>query len=420
MQHSCETIAQEIVKSITLLEKHDASLLQEIGKKIVVSEIKRICGYIDEKYKVTTVKKVTTKEHKEWKTFMPSSVSTYPVIESIKSQLQKATPIHRMNDEPKRVNNVIIDFSFKGIPFPQPNRHFYAYVNKFNVALPLDLEFSFDIPNPHLFKHSFPDTDIDMVYNTQFDVRELQELQKTFAKQISKMNFQHIFEQFPSIYIANFIKTILQFYSKIFTDNDFYTTLYTSPIPITHEDVIARSHFESIHTQIRNYYKDAPMNDDSFTPLWRELYSNDTIQQILKELNQPLNHENMNVILFFYLLQIFKEIDLIKKKARDDTVLKYISKKFNSELNIPDYADLKKKMTIRQSLERKTVVNRSKQLSETEKLLTSIQTNSNTSTKYNVPQFTSRLNEALLFQGVVNKDAEGDAGDDGNLEDNNT
>jgi hypothetical protein len=130
----------------------------------------------------------------------------------------------------------------------------------------------------------------------------------------------------------------------------------------------------------------------------------------------------MNVILFFYLLQIFKEIDLIKKKGRDDTVLKYISKKFNSELDIPDYADLKKKMTVRQSLERKTVVNRSKQLSETEKLLTSIQTNLNTSTKYNVPQFTSRLNEAQLFQGVglINKDAEADAGDDGNLEDNNT
>jgi hypothetical protein len=423
MQHSCETIAQEIVKSIGLLEKHDASLLQEIGKKIVVSEIKRICTYIDEKYKVTT-KKVIVKEHKEWKTFMPSSVSTYPVIEAIKTQIQKTVPIHHMGDEIKRVNHVLIDFSFKDVAFPHPHKQlFSAYVNKFNTPDYLPLEFSFDIIKPLLFRDMIDrDVDLNVQYKTQYDIRDLQELQKSFAKHISKMNFHKVFEQYPSIYIANFIKTILQFYGKICTNIDFYTTLYESAIPITHTDLIARSHFESITTQIRNYYKDPPINGDSLTPLWLELSANETIQHILEELKQPLNHENMNVILFFYLLQIFKEIDLIKKKGRDDTVLKYISKKFNSELDIPDYADLKKKMTVRQSLERKTVVNRSKQLSETEKLLTSIQTNLNTSTKYNVPQFTSRLNEAQLFQGVglINKDAEADAGDDGNLEDNNT
>jgi hypothetical protein len=421
MQHSCETIAQEIVKSIALLEKYDPSLLQEIGKKIVVSEIKRICAYVDEKYKVTT-KKVVVKEYKEWKTFMPSTVSTYPVIEAIKTQLQKSDPIHKLHDDLKRVNNVLIDFSFKDVPFPHPHKPmFSSYVNKFDIPAFPELEFSFDIPHPLVFKHALnKKLDLDIPYETQYNLRELQDLQKSYAKHISKMNFQHVFEQYPSLYIANFIKTILQFYAKICTNMDFYTTLYESPIPITHTDLIARSHFESIHTQIRNYYKDPPINSDSLTPLWHELSANENIQQILRELNQPLHDENMNVILFFYLLQIFKEIDLIKKKGRDDTVLKYISKKFNSELAIPDYADLKKKMTIRQSLERKTVVNRSKQLSETEKLLTSIQTNLNTSTKYNVPQFTSRLNEALLFQGLVNKDAEGDAGDDGNLEDNNT
>ena len=421
MQHSCETIAQEIVKSIGLLEKYDASLLQEIGKKIVVSEIKRICAYIGEKYKITT-KKVVVKEYKEWKTFMPSTVSTYPVIEAIKTQLQKSAPIHTVNDDIKRVNNVLIDFSFKDVPFPHPHKHtFSSYTNKFNIPPPSVFDFSFDITNPLVFTHTMnKKVDLDILYETQYNISDLQNLQKSYAKHISKMNFQHVFEQYPSIYIANFIKTILEFYAKICTNIDFYTTLYDSPIPITHRDMIARSHFESIHTQIRNYYKDPPINSDSLTPLWLELSANENIQTILRELNQSLNHENMNVILFFYLLQIFKEIDLIKKKGRDDTVLKYISKKFNSELAIPDYADLKKKMTVRQSLERKTVVNRSKQLSETEKLLTSIQTNLNTSTKYNVPQFTSRLNEAQLFQGLVNKDAEGDAGDDGNLEDNNT
>ena len=421
MQHSCETIAQEIVKSIGLLEKYDASLLQEIGKKIVVSEIKRICAYLEEKYKVTT-KKVTVKEYKEWKTFMPSTVSTYPVIEAIKTQLQKTAPIHKLQDDLKRVNNVLIDFSFKDVPFPHPHKNlFSSYPNKFNTPILPDLEFSFDTPNPLLFKHAMHNkVDLDIPFVTQYNIGELQGLQKSYAKHISKMNFQHVFEQYPSIYIANFIKTILQFYAKTCINIDFYTTLYEDPIPITHLDLIARSHFESIHTQIRNYYKDPPINSDSLTPFWLELYANENIQTILKELEQPLRDENMNVILFFYLLQIFKEIDLIKKKGRDDTVFKYISKKFNSELAIPDYADLKKKMTIRQSLERKTFVNRSKQLSETEKLLTSIQTNLNTSTKYNVPQFTSRLNEALLFQGLVNKDAEGDAGDDGNLEDNNT
>jgi hypothetical protein len=420
LQHSCETISQEIVKSITLIEKHDSSLLQDIGKKIVVSEIKRICSILDEKYKITT-KKPVIKEYKEWKTFMPSYISTHPVIESIKTQLQKSIPIHSINNEIKRVNNALIDLSFKDVRFPtSPIHHFNTYVNKFNTPMYPPLDFIFNLENPIIFKHKlYEQLEYDMSYNTKYDIKEIQELQSTYAKYISKINYQHVFEKYPSIYISNYIKTILQFYAKICTNIDFYTTLYDSAIPITHEDIIARSHYESITTQIKNYYKDAPINADILTPMWIELYNNEIIQQILKELNQPLNHENMNVILFYYLLQIYKQIDMIKKKSRDDTALKYISKKFNSELNIPNYDDLKKKMTIRQSLERKTVVNRSKQLSETEKLLTNIQTNLNTSTKYNVPQFTSRLNEALLFQGLVNKDAEGDAGDDGNMEDNN-
>jgi hypothetical protein len=222
----------------------------------------------------------------------------------------------------------------------------------------------------------------------------------------------HAAFKYPSIYLSNYIKTILQFYTKIFTNNDFYDTLKDDCLPITHLDVIARSHFENITKKIENYYKDPPTNKDTLAPIWSELYTNDVIQHIMTELKQPLLHKDMHVILFFYLLTIFKQIHEL---THIDTPLKYISKKFNSELNIPDYDELKKKINIRQSLERKNVVTKSKQLSDTEKLLTSIQTNLNTSTKYNVPQFTSRLNEALLFQGVVNKDAEGDAGDDGNM-----
>ena len=408
----CENIAQEIVKSIPIIEKNDPSLLQQIGKKIVVSEIKRICNFLSEKYKSVVIKP-TIVQSKEWKTFMPSFISTYPVLESIKTQLQKGKPIHMVNDEPKRVNNTLIEFKLKD-EFPRSNpKHFYTFVNKYDMPIYYVLDFSFNIPKPLMFDTSYKSFEsIDLLnYTTTFNIQEIQLLQTKYAKYISIMKYHAAFK-YPSIYLSNYIKTILQFYTKIFTNNDFYDTLKDDCLPITHLDVIARSHFENITKKIENYYKDPPTNKDTLAPIWSELYTNDVIQHIMTELKQPLLHKDMHVILFFYLLTIFKQIHEL---THIDTPLKYISKKFNSELNIPDYDELKKKINIRQSLERKNVVTKSKQLSDTEKLLTSIQTNLNTSTKYNVPQFTSRLNEALLFQGVVNKDAEGDAGDDGNM-----
>ena len=100
--------------------------------------------------------------------------------------------------------------------------------------------------------------------------------------------------------------------------------------------MIAPTHRETVERVLHNYYKDFLYNEkwgDTF------VYS----QPILEELKQPLN-DSTKLILIYYLYTICRNV------PKD--VVQFVDTKLKSELNIPDYADVKKRMAVRQSVER--------------------------------------------------------------------
>jgi len=393
----CDKILDEIAKNKNI-NKLDLgfigtttpfSFLSSIQKYAPV--ILKLCATLDAKYKdISKLKrKRKDKEEKETEkeTFMPFSDSNHPVLTTIKAQLQGSVPIHFVNGEVKRLNQAFMD-----LKIPNHRRifqQFDCYIQKVNFPPRPDIEFHFALPHPEIIEMTkYPDM---QEYKTSEPLdeikRKLVQLQ-TILQDLSSKSVNEIIDKYPPLYFANYIKTVTQFYATL--SEATYTSLKIDAIPITQIHLIAPTHRETVERVLHNYYKDFLYNEK-----WGDTFVDS--QPILEELKQPLN-DSTKLILIYYLYTICRNV------PKD--VVQFVDTKLKSELNIPDYADVKKRMAVRQSVERQNFVRTSKKHSPIEKTLNSIVATEITNTSYNIAQFTSRVEDAL-------KSDEGDAGDKG-------
>lgn len=409
----CDKILDEIAKNKNI-NKIDLgfigtttpfSFLSSIQKYAPV--ISKLCTTIESKYKDISKTKSKSKrkrntEEKETEdeadeTFMPYSDSKHPVLSTIKAQIKESKPIHEINGELKRINQAFIDLK---IPKQKQVSHeFQSYSQKVDFPPTPDIEFHFDIAVPELIPlKTYPDMYDEYKTSEPIDAikRQIGQLQ-IILQDLSSKSVNEIIKKYPPLYFANYIKTVTQFYSTLSFST--YTSLKIEAIPITQVFIIAPSHRDTVERVLNNYYKDVIYNDK-----WGNTYLDS--QSILEELKQPLT-EKTKIILIYYLYTICRNL------PKD--VVQFVDTKLKSELNIPDYSDIKKRMTVRQSIERQNFVRTSKQRSPIEQTLNSIIETEITKTSYNIAQFTSRIEDASKADGKDNEKGDyGDKGDDGN------
>jgi hypothetical protein len=406
----CDKILDEIVKNKNI-NKIDLgfigtttpfSFLSSIQKYAPV--ISKLCTTLT---KYTDVSKLKLKRNRKRKneedtefeddeTFMPLSNTHHPVLSTIKAQVKQSTPIHFVNGELKRINNTFIDLKLP--KQKQISHHFQSYIQKLNFPPTPDIQFQFDIVHPEIIPmKKYPD--IHEEYKTKESLvdikRQLVQLQ-TILQDLSSKSVNEIIKKYPPLYFANYIKIVTQFYATLTETN--YGSLKIDAIPITQIHLIAPSHRDTIERVLNNYYKDF-----IYTDKWEDTFLDS--QPILEELKQPLN-ESTKLVLIYYLYSI------CRKLPKD--VVQFVDTKLKSELNIPNYDDIKKRMTVRQSVERQNFVQTSKQRSPIEQALNSIIETEITKTSYNIAQFTSRVDDALKADGDKEEKDAGDKGGDGN------
>ena len=362
------------------------SFLSSIQKYAPV--ILRLCDTLDTKYKDVKIKRKRIEKEETKETFMPFSDSNHPVLTTIKAQLQGSVPIHIVNGEVKRINQSFID-----LKIPNNRRvfqYFDCYIQKVDFPPRPDIEFHFVLPHPEVIQMKKNPDMQEYKTNSPLDEikRKLVQLQ-TILQDLSSKSVNEIIDKYPPLYFANYIKTVTQFYATL--SEATYTSLKIDAIPITQIHLIAPTHRETVERVLHNYYKDFLYNEK-----WGDTFVDSS--PILEELKQPLN-ESTKLILIYYLYSICRNV------PKD--VVQFVDTKLKSELNIPDYADIKKRMAVRQSVERQNFVRTSKKHSPIEKTLNSIIATEITNTSYNITQFTSRVEDALKADA-------GDKGDDGN------
>jgi hypothetical protein len=358
--------------------------------------ISKLCTTLDSKYNPIskpTQRKRKNDEKEDKETFMPFSNSKHPILTSIKAQLQQTEPIHVVNGELKRINQTFVEFKLpKQKQIPQ---HFESYSQKVNFPPISDIEFHFDIQPELIPMKKYPDIYEEYKTSEPLDSikRQIGQLQ-TILQELSSKTVNDIIKKYPSHYFANYIKTVTQFYATLTESN----SLKIDAIPITQIFIIAPTHRDTIERVLNNYYKDVIYNDK-----WGNTFLDS--QVILEELKQPLT-EKTKLILIYYLYTICKNL------PKD--VVQFVNTKLKSELNIPDYSDIKKRMAVRQSVERQNFVRTSKQRSPIEQTLNSIIETEITKTSYNIAQFTSRVEDALKAGDKDTDKEKGDSGDKGN------
>jgi hypothetical protein len=396
----CDKIIDELAKNKTITEidlgfignNRPFSFLSNLQKYTPV--ISKLCTLMEPKYtKPTPVSKLKRKKSEIDTSFMPYPDSEYPVLSSIKAHIQKSTLIHSLNGEIKRVNNAFID----DIDIPKTrlvHRSYHSYIQKLPFPPSPTIDFQFDITEPILIEpKKYPDLQEEYKTSEPLDQlkRQLVQMQK-IIKDLSQSSVNEILKKYPPLYFANYIKTVLQFYATL-NQSSYDSLKLEDVIPITHIHLIAPTHRESFTRTLDQYYKNFITNEK-----WGDLFHE--CQPILEELKQPLP-ESTKIILLYYLYHICKNLPT--------DVTQFVNTKLKSELNIPDYAEIKKRMTVRQSVERQNFVHTSRELSNIEKSLKSIIQTEITQTTYNIAQFTSRIEDALKADGDA-----GDKGDDGN------
>jgi hypothetical protein len=396
----CDKILDEIAKNKNI-NKIDLgfigtttpfSFLSSIQKYAPV--IAKLCTTLTKYNQVSKRKRKNTKDEKDEKdneTFMPFSDSKHPVLSTIKAQIQQSLPIHSINGEMKRINQTFIDLKLP--KQKQLDQHFESYIQKVNFPPTPDIEFHFDIQPELIPMKKYPDIHEEYKTSEPLDAikRQIGQLQ-TILQELSSKSVNDIIKKYPPLYFANYIKTVTQFYATLTEPN----SLKIDAIPITQIFIIAPTHRDTIERVLNNYYKDVIYNDK-----WGNTFLDS--QAILEELKQPLT-EKTKLVLIYYLYTICRNL------PKD--IVQFVNSKLTSELNIPDYSDIKKRMDVRQSVERQNFVRNSKQRSPIEQTLNSIIETEITKTSYNIAQFTSRIEDALLADGV--KGDAGDKGDDGN------
>jgi hypothetical protein len=412
----CDKIVDEIVKNKNILtidiglngNPKPFSFLSRIQNYTPM--IAKLCPtleskYTKQKFDITTLRKLKRKRDKkesdavagestvdeadEDEQFMPYRDSTHPVLTSIKSAIQKNVPIHFDNGEMKRVNQTFIEplahKDFKPLYY-----NFHAFIAKHDFPPKPDIEFHFDIVDPVLIQpKTYPPLYDD--YKTREPLeeinRQLAQLQ-IIIQDLTRNSVNEIIKKYPPLYFANYIKNVLQFYANV--RPDMYRDLQDDVIPITHVHLIAPSHRNTLDRIVENYYKDFISNEK-----WGNLFREN--RNILEELKQPLTESTKNILVYYLYF-------LCRNLPRD--VTQFIDTKLKSELHIPDYAEIKKRMSVRQSVERQNFVHASKELSTIAKSLKMIIETEITKTSYNIAQFTSREEDALKSDNPT--------GDDGN------
>jgi hypothetical protein len=403
----CDKILDEIAKNKNI-NKIDLGFIGTTTPFSFLSSIQKyapliakLCTTIDNKYKQDVSKiKINTKAKKRKngeddseETFMPFSDSKHPVLSTIKAQIQQSIPIHSVNGELKRINQTFVDLKLP--KQKQIGQEFESYIQKVNFPPTPDIEFHFDIQPELIPMKKYPDIHEEYKTIEPLDAikRQIGQLQ-TILQELSSKTVNDIIKKYPPLYFANYIKTVTQFYATLTETN----SLKINAIPITQIFIIAPTHRDTIERVLNNYYKDVIYNDK-----WGNTFLDS--QAILEELKQPLT-EKTKLILIYYLYTICRNL------PKD--IVQFVNSKLKSELNIPDYSDIKKRMSVRQSVERQNFVRTSKQRSPIEQTLNSIIETEITKTSYNIAQFTSRIEDALMADGDKSKGDAGDKGDDGN------
>ena len=393
----CDKIVDELAKNKLITDidlgfignNRPFAFLSNLQKYTPV--ISKLCTTMEPKYtKPVSISKLKRKKTEVDVRFMPYPDSEHPVLSSIKAHIQKNIPIHNSNGEIKRVNNAFID----DIDIPKSrlvHRSYHSYIQKLPFPPAPTIEFDFDIPDPVLIepKH-YPDLQEEYKTSEPLDQlkRQLVQMQK-IIKDLSQSSVNEILKKYPPLYFANYIKTVLQFYATL-NQSSYDSLKLDDVIPITHIHLIAPSHRDSFSRTLEQYYKNFITNEK-----WGDLFHE--CQPILEELKQPLP-ESTKIILLYYLYHLCRNLPT--------DVTQFVNTKLKSELDIPDYAEIKKRMSVRQSVERQNFVHTSRELSNIEKSLKSIIQTEITQTTYNIAQFTSRIEDAMK--------ADGDAGDKGN------
>ena len=407
----CDKILDEIAKNKNI-NKIDLgfigtttpfSFLSSIQKYAPV--IAKLCTTLETKYKQDFSKLKKTKikrkrkegeEYEETEEmFMPFSDSKHPILSTIKAQLQQTTPIHYVNGELKRINQTFVELK---LPKQKQIQHeFHSYIQKVNFPPTPDIEFHFDIQPELIPMKTYPDIHEEYKTTEPLDAikRQIGQLQ-TILQELSSKSVNEIIKKYPPLYFANYIKTVTQFYATLTETN----SLKIDAIPITQIFIIAPTHRDTIERILNNYYKDVIYNDK-----WGNTFLDS--KTILEELKQPLT-EKIKLVLIFYLYTICRNL------PKD--IVQFVNTKLKSELNMPDYSTIKKRMDVRQSVERQNFVRTSKQRSPIEQTINSIIETEITKTSYNIAQFTSRIEDALKADGDTDKEKgdAGDKGDDGN------
>ena len=374
----CDKIPEEIAtnkKIATINLGLNKPPFENINQKQMATIIK-LCPAIQSKYakmdkKLTLIRRrISTVDEPANVQFMPYPDSNYPTLTTIKASIQKNAPIHFLNGEIKRVNNAFIDLAppekYK-LTFP-----FQSYIIKTEFPTSPDIEFHFDI-NPSIIQpKTYPPIQEYKTLESSHDIDIHYQQLLSSNQHLNTKTISAILLKYPALYFANYIKTVLQFYSKLNNDNE----LKNDFIPITHEDLIAPSHRDTITKLVQKYYAD-------FIYQW----DTDDNENIIDELKQSLpNSDHMKLILRYYLYSVCKNLSV--------NTTQFVNTKLKSELNIPDYSEIKKKMTLRQSIERQNFVHTSKKLEPIEKSLKSIIQTDITKTSYNIAQFISREEDA--------------------------
>jgi len=398
----CDKIVDELAKNKNI-NKLDLGFIGNTTPYSFLSNLQKyapviikLCATLDSKYSKQDFSKLKRKQEDRDETFMPLYDSNHPVLSTIRAQLQASVPIHFVNGEVKRTNQAFIN-----LKLPKHRKiveDFDCYIKKVDFPPKPDIEFHFDVTYPEIIPmKKYPD--IYQEYKTSESLddmkRQLVQMQ-TLLQELSSKSVNEIIDKYPPLYFANYIKTVTQFYATL-TEYS-YSFLKLDAIPITQVHLIAPTHRETVERVLHNYYKDFLYRDK-----WGDVFVDS--QPILEELLQPLN-ESTKIILIYYLYKICRNV------PKD--VVQFVDMKLKSELNIPDYSDIKKRMTVRQSVERQNFVRTSKKHSPIEKTLNSIIETEITKTSYNIAQFKSRVEDALKADaGDASGDA-GDKGDDGN------
>jgi hypothetical protein len=384
----CDKIVEDIGKNKSIteidlgLENKPFSFLSNVQK--YSANITQLCSVLYSKYKFVSKHDVPVKLN--WGNFMPYFDSNHPILHRIKLQVQKSIPIHSTNGELNKINHAFVEFDI-----PKQKHHttsFSAFIQKIEGIRIPPLDLHIEIENPTIFELGGQPS-FNQKYTSEFTSilqKRLSVLQST-TPDLSNEIINGIIDKYPAIYMSNYIKHILQFYAVC---ND--SSELKDAIPITHRPIMAPSHLASITRVLNNYYENMVSHEK-----WGNLFEQKDSQTILKELNQPLT-EDEKIILKYYLYQISSNV------SKD--VIPFINTKLQSEINIPDYDDIKKRMSLRQSVERKNFVTARSNLSSTEKMLTGIIETDITKTSYNITQYLSREEDALK--------SDIDLGNDGN------